>query len=396
MHKQDAADTGRMHPVSLHFTPDLEKEFRENFARRNRIYAPVAYGSALLMYSLYAFLDWIIVPERIGQLLLVRLGISLPVLLGILVLLALPAARRFMQPLLALAGISASFAINGLMLIGWPELHVYFFGVIVVNLYVQVFGRLLFAWATTTSCLNVVIFLGFMQLAGASFEQYAVSLFFIFSTLFLGVIVGWSTERLWRILFLRGRNLVQTNEVLRASSQTDPLTGLLNRRGMLEALQIEHSRLGRSGRGYVIALLDLDHFKRINDTWGHECGDAVLKEIAEHFRATLRNTDVVSRWGGEEFLFLLPDSGLAGGRILVEKVRRHIANTPFMHKAKRIPVTVTAGVCEADFGLSITQVLSEADNALYEGKRNGRNQTCVRLSSTQAPENLAAAGSEGG
>ncbi len=121
MQKQEAVDSGRMSPFTLRFERKLEKEFLENFARRNRIYAPVAFGLALLMYSLYAFLDWIIVPDLIDQLLLVRLGISLPVLLGILVLLILPMSRRFMQPLLALGGISANIAVNYMMLIGWPE-----------------------------------------------------------------------------------------------------------------------------------------------------------------------------------------------------------------------------------------------------------------------------------
>ena len=388
MSKPKSSDTARMRPISLKFSPELEKEFLENFSARNRVYAPVAFGSAVLLYALYGILDAILVPDRINELLLIRLGIALPLLLLILVLIALPMYRRYMQPLLALAAATACFSVDVIMLVGWPELSFYFFGVIVVNLYAQVFGRLLFTWSCSVSILNVIVFIGFMHVADATFEQYVLALFFIGSTMFLGLIVGWSTERLWRILFLRGRNLVQSNEELRASSQTDPLTGLLNRRGMLEELQREHSRLGRSGRGYVIALLDLDHFKQINDTWGHECGDSVLIEVAQVFRQVLRNTDIVARWGGEEFLLLLPDTSLAGGRILVEKLRRKVSGTVITHDSQRIPVTVTAGIREAEASLSITQLLREADNALYNGKNNGRNQTAVFLSVGKAPANV--------
>lgn len=390
MSKPKSADTGRMRPISLKFSPELEKEFIENFTARNRVYAPVAFGSAVLLYSLYAILDAILVPDRLDELLLIRLGITLPVLLLILTLIALPMYRRFMQPLLALAAVAACFSVDVIMLAGWPELSFYFFGVIIVNLYAQVFGRLLFTWSSSVSILNVVVFIGFMHFANATFEEYALAMFFIGSTMFLGLIVGWSTEKLWRTLFLRGRNLVQSNEELRASSLTDPLTGLLNRRGMLEELQREHSRLGRSGRGYVIALLDLDHFKKINDTWGHECGDTVLIEVAQLFRSVLRNTDIAARWGGEEFLLLLPDTRMAGGRILVEKVRRQVSSTVFMHQAQRIPVTVTAGIREAEASLSITQLLREADNALYTGKNNGRNQSVVFISDGKSPANISA------
>lgn len=369
----------RMSPWTLRFAPSLEREFLEHFVERNRLFAPFAFSTAIIMYALYAILDGILAPAVIDQLLLIRLGYTLPILLLILVAIVLPQSRRFMQPLLALAAFVATISVGVMLHAGWPELRLYFFGVIVINLYAQVFGRLLFTWATAVSVLNVFVYLLFLQRLQPDPEYYAVAFFFICSTLFLGAIAGWSTERLWRMLFLSTRNLAMSNAELRTTSQTDTLTGLLNRRGMLEFLQREHTRLVRSKRSFVIALLDIDHFKQINDTWGHECGDAVLTRLAELFNSVTRKADTIARWGGEEFLFLLPDTRLAGGRIVIEKIRRLVADTPFIYQSRRIPVTITVGLREADANTSIDELLRDADSALYEGKGNGRNQTVVYL-----------------
>ncbi len=156
-------------------------------------------------------------------------------------------------------------------------------------------------------------------------------------------------------------------------SRTDDLTGLANRRAMLETLQSEQARSVRTGRAFGLILGDIDDFKGWNDRCGHECGDAILVMLSMRFQRGLREQDLASRWGGEEFLILLPDTNLAGSERVAEKLRLVINREPFVWKSLSIDLTMTFGVCEGG-GVPIDAALRMADNALYEGKRLGKNR----------------------
>ncbi|CAI3786442.1 hypothetical protein AHFPHNDE_00072 [Pseudomonas sp. MM227] len=163
-------------------------------------------------------------------------------------------------------------------------------------------------------------------------------------------------------------------EQQRNKALLDPLTGLPNRAAWSERLVLEHVRSQQTGNGLLLAILDLDHFKSINDTFGHQAGDKVLKIIANVLRKGLRGDDFIARFGGEEFALLMPGSDLGGGSRLLERLRAAVEQCPFHFKGERVSVTMSAGVAVFKPGENASQVLKRADQALYRAKEAGRNQ----------------------
>ena len=162
---------------------------------------------------------------------------------------------------------------------------------------------------------------------------------------------------------------------LEQDSRTDRLTGLFNRRHGEQRLGEELQRLERYGQSFAVALLDIDHFKRINDTLGHRAGDEVLQKLAGALRAASRSSDVVVRWGGEEFLFAFPATDGAQAAGIVERLRAQLAAAPVqLESGGTVPVTVSGGVAEARRGESLDGLVHRADQGLYEAKRSGRNR----------------------
>jgi diguanylate cyclase (GGDEF)-like protein len=154
----------------------------------------------------------------------------------------------------------------------------------------------------------------------------------------------------------------------------DDLTGLPNRRQAQRLLEQERTRVARSGRGFAIAMVDIDHFKRINDVHGHDAGDRALHQFAQHASAALRANDVVARWGGEEFLLLMPETRLADALEALERLRRHVQQGTLHEPAAELRLTVSCGVAESAPGESVADLVARADRALYIAKRQGRNR----------------------
>ena len=155
----------------------------------------------------------------------------------------------------------------------------------------------------------------------------------------------------------------------------DELTGLYNRRHMMEMAQAELKRLDRDGGRSCFCLIDLDHFKRINDRHGHGVGDEVLKAFAEVMTGTVREVDVVARWGGEEFLVMLPGATPEAAAGVIERVRAELARGTASHKVRDLYVTFSAGLASRRAAEELSSVLERADQALYSAKRAGRNGT---------------------
>jgi two-component system, cell cycle response regulator len=170
---------------------------------------------------------------------------------------------------------------------------------------------------------------------------------------------------------------------LEALSRTDPLTRLLNRRVLDEDLARELAQARRYGHPVSLAMMDLDHFKRINDTHGHQGGDEVLRTFARVAQGACRDTDTVYRFGGEEFAALLPHSGIEDALNVANRVVRAAASTRITWGSVTIPVTVSIGVaCIDEVVTTADELLAEADAALYQAKRTGRNRATVRDRST--------------
>jgi diguanylate cyclase (GGDEF)-like protein len=171
---------------------------------------------------------------------------------------------------------------------------------------------------------------------------------------------------------------VDVEERMAELAMTDALTRLPNRRRMRAMLADERVRFTRSGRPFSVVIGDLDSFKKINDTHGHETGDRVLRAVATTLRAKLRQQDMVARWGGEEFLFLLPDTNLEGAQQLAEKLRLAVAEQPVdIASARSLPVTMTFGVTAYRGSQSTDDCVRLADEALYRGKTEGRNRVVL-------------------
>jgi len=168
------------------------------------------------------------------------------------------------------------------------------------------------------------------------------------------------------------------NAMLERISTTDAVTGLRTRRYVSELLSIEVLRANRYHTPLAVAMCDLDHFKGVNDSFGHPAGDAVLAGAGEVIRRMLRATDAAGRYGGEEFLLVLPGTDLAGARVVAERVRAAIEETGFdvgVEAPHR--VTVSVGIAELGDGQSVEALVAAADEALYEAKVAGRNRVVV-------------------
>lgn len=172
------------------------------------------------------------------------------------------------------------------------------------------------------------------------------------------------------------RNGLRYQEAVR-SALTDSLTGAGNRISLENVMNREFDLASRYDQPLSILMLDLDHFKRINDTYGHAAGDYVLKTVAKTLRAASRGVDMTFRYGGEEFVVLLNKTDLVGANITAERLRSTIAGLSIIHDGKEIPVTISVGVASLHKHEAMHQFLDRADRALYQAKRTGRNQVLL-------------------
>lgn len=172
-------------------------------------------------------------------------------------------------------------------------------------------------------------------------------------------------------------SLSQKNKALAALAARDDLTGLWNRRKFMELLQEEIERANRSGRRFTIAIIDVDHFKNINDSHGHLMGDAVLKEISRILGESCRATDAIGRYGGEEFTLLMFDTKTEQAVVALERMRRAVEQSDWSRMAPGLRVTISIGSVEWTAAASLSMLLGQADAAMYRAKAEGRNQLRV-------------------
>ena len=187
--------------------------------------------------------------------------------------------------------------------------------------------------------------------------------------------------RLRVVLAEQRRALRDTLQQVEQLATRDSLTGLVNRRRMQQLVEQECLRHQRSGTPLTVALLDLDHFKRVNDTHGHGVGDEVLTSTARVLVERLRGTDLIGRWGGEEFLLLLPDTSAQHAEPVLQRVREALREYPVSSAVPALRVTFSAGLVEHDGAATPHGMLEQADRALYAAKAAGRDRCCTRCAS---------------
>jgi diguanylate cyclase (GGDEF)-like protein len=159
---------------------------------------------------------------------------------------------------------------------------------------------------------------------------------------------------------------------------TDALTGIMNRRGITVGLLDAMAQAERYRTPLTVAMADIDRFKEINETYGREAGDHVLRDVAAILSEALRMPDKVGRYGGEEFLMILPHTTLAQGRKIADRIRASVSKWEFDLGAKKVHLTISIGLCQFKAGEDLEQLLSHADQALQEAKRGGRNLVVAR------------------
>ncbi|MGZ9236007.1 MAG: GGDEF domain-containing protein, partial [Anaerolineales bacterium] len=183
---------------------------------------------------------------------------------------------------------------------------------------------------------------------------------------------------LQRDLIRKNIELERLNAEVQRLAITDSLTGLYNRRGFFELSHREVERAKRFDHFFSIIILDIDHFKEINDTHGHETGDLVLEKVARRLGAQLRKVDILGRYGGEEFALLLPETSGTGARVVAERLRGCITAEPIETSQGSLNVTISLGLAALTVNtMTLEDLLRRADQALYKAKESGRNCVCV-------------------
>ena len=180
------------------------------------------------------------------------------------------------------------------------------------------------------------------------------------------------------------QTLKELNESLNVAARQDPLTGLPNRRKMIEILDTQVERAARYHEMFSILLCDLDRFKTINDTHGHQAGDQVLVLVADALSSLLRKGDVCGRWGGEEFLLCLPHTARDGAHSVAEKLRAGVEALSIPAGDDQVRPTVSVGVSEYEAGATLDDTIRRADSAMYAAKQMGRNRVYVIGSASDA------------
>lgn len=182
------------------------------------------------------------------------------------------------------------------------------------------------------------------------------------------------THYMGHLAYSRGVSLIRRKKEAEEKAELDFLTGLKNRRSMFDQVKLNDTAAEAKELITTIIMADVDHFKQVNDTYGHDHGDAVLIEISGLIKNSLRGTDIVARWGGEEFLVLLPKTNIEQATSVAESIRETIANKPIHHDGVEHKVTLTLGIASYSANSSFEETIQLADKALYEGKEQGRNR----------------------
>lgn len=241
-------------------------------------------------------------------------------------------------------------------------------------------GRVRRQWCAMVAMILLFIpgYVGYLFFANQDADVSGVIVPVIF---FIGACFVWLTAH----LALQTSNFLTRNAILEQETVTDPLTGVFNRRYLDRRLEEEVARAVRHRVPMTILVLDIDHFKAVNDEHGHPCGDVVLENVARAAASTLRSSDIVARYGGEEFIVIAPQTDLEDGILLADRVLKSVASNPVAIKGndglpQRIKVTVSMGVAclDSECGTS-DQLLRAADEALYRAKRWGRNRVATAI-----------------
>ncbi|WP_232771354.1 GGDEF domain-containing protein [Colwellia sp. 12G3] len=238
-----------------------------------------------------------------------------------------------------------------------------------VSVFIHGLKRGLINIALFVTIISTIMFMPTEIIAHAEYSiEFKLRLLYSFLTVtFLSALYEYSREKSYK-------HALELSKKYQQLAHFDPLTQLSNRRGALSLLTQEKSRISRNQQPFSIILCDVDHFKKVNDQYGHNAGDAVLVELAKVFTKYTRDQDCIARWGGEEFIFILPQTLAENANIFAEKIQERLQEHVVNYKDEKIKVTVSMGIEQFNENQSIDEVINNADKYLYQAKNAGRNQ----------------------
>lgn len=282
-------------------------------------------------------------------------------------------AGPWSHPLLLLLGLAIMLMMVGLLgthqAIESGAIHLMIRGLIMTTAVVAAFAvfglrDLLFIYSVSFVALSL-----FLYRAGTPIGESLSLLAHPLAMALIGCVLA-------QLLMTMRVNAFCVRQKLEHTAMTDELTSLPNRRFIDWQFEIEHARAQRYNRLYTVLIVDIDHFKRVNDTYGHDVGDEVLIELASRMTAAIRTEDKLGRWGGEEFVVLLPDTGETDAWTVAEKLRQQVASKRFSTTAGDLELTISVGIAEFANEQEPAPLVKRADQALYQAKYQGRNR-CV-------------------
>ncbi len=383
---------------------DRERAYRDDHFTRSLGQLRAALALGIAMYAAFGVLDGYLIPDVAQTAWLIRYALVVPLASLVLALSYTRHFRAMMEATTALVMFVASLGIVAMVAIAEPPgNYLYYAGLLLVVTFMMTFLRPRFPIATALAWITFLLYEITAVWGGRVPTTILVSntVFFAAFTV-VAMLANYTLESLVRSDFLQ-RQVIQDQarrleenlfevELRRreaeAHAQIDSLTGLYNRRHFFAMLDYACNRDRRTPRELSVLLMDLDHFKHVNDTFGHLVGDEVLQSVAQIMRFGIRQGDVPCRYGGEEFAILLPQASLTVATMVGERLREILERTTIPTDKGPILITTSVGVASlADDEEGFEALLERADGALYTAKREGRNQ--VRVASATDPATRA-------
>ncbi len=389
-------DSSAINPVTLSFcNTEIETSFQNDFFSKtiSQLRWNILFGAFL--YGILGVIDYLIMPEFRQKAWVIRYGFVCPAILIIYFSSFTRYFRKCAQQLLIAGGIASSAGAVALNVISpSPVIYLYFTGVLLCLIFYYSFVGMRYTTSTIISWCTFLIYIAVIiwkELIPTPYLMHNILVLLAFNiTAMRG---SYLRERYMRSDFLHRQTVLEKKEELRTAlrdvekarreaeeiSRIDPLTNLYNRRHFLSVASIELENKGIHPNYLSVIMIDIDHFKKINDTYGHDAGDLVLLSIAEIIRNTVRRSDIPCRYGGEEFVVVLPGTDLESAVAIGKRIRENIESTTVKTDKGFIPVTASVGISsmhEDSYG-AIDMWIKRADEALYEAKQAGRNQVRV-------------------
>jgi len=385
-------DTVSHNAVTLTFRDRaLDAAFRNDYLGKTLSQVRLSLILGAFLYAVFGIVDCFIIPEIRQEAWFIRFYVVCPLITAVFFLTFSRHFLRLMQPSLIMAGFVAGSGIVAMIVINpSPSSYLYFAGLLLCLMFFYSFVSLRFI-GSTILCWSIFVLYEVMIIwkahLSAPILMHNTSVLLAFNI--TGMWASYSRERYMRLDFIQRRTILEQTDQVRGAlldvekarkeaediARLDPLTNLYNRRHFHYVAELEFARNNRCPDTMAIIMMDIDHFKTINDTSGHHAGDLFLQSVADRLRSTMRRADIPCRYGGEEFAVLLPHTDLAAAVGIGERLRETIAAMVIEIDGKRILTTASLGIAVIPEGdrFDLGTWIKRADHALYEAKLGGRN-----------------------